>query len=395
MNNDAFDHLLRDWLAEGPERGRAEALDRALAATRRTTQRPRWRQPSWHARRFARINTFAKIALAATGVVGIAVIAFTAVPKSRGVGAALAVQQVWATNQATAVTIQRQDATDTGRYYWRAVTYDQIGLKGWTQTDPTTIVRQPGAHLFDGLADAVDPARLHRFTFTVTPREFRDPTILSPGTPVEVNETTRLAYVGQNGYFATLERDGGSGPYTVTAMTDAAGAPRQLTQADLRGAGSAYPQEVRDLYLQLAPGSVGTNVRKLEDKVRAQAVSSSPFDLASEIVTELHSATYTYATDVRDLDCAALSIAECFATYKHGFCQYYATTMAVVLRDLGVPTRLVEGFLPGTVDRNSGTETIPRSSAHAWVEVYFPGHGWVMFDPTGGGRAQVEPLPPG
>ena len=395
MNNDAFDQILRDWFGEGPERGRVEALDRALAATHRTAQRPRWRLPSWPARRFARINKLTKVAFAATAVVSIAAIAFTAVPKSRGPGAVLAVQQIWPTNQGVALTIHRQDPTDTSRYYWRAVTFDQVGLKGWTQTDPTTIVRQRGTQLFEGLADAVDPARLNSFTFTVTPGEFHGPTILSPGTPVEVNETTRLTYVGQNGYFATLERDRGSGSYTVTAMTDTAGAPRQLTQAELRAAGIAYPQEVKDLYLQLAPGAIGTNVRKLEDKIRAEAPSSAPFDLANQTVTELHSSAYTYATDVRDLDCATLSTAECFATYKRGFCQYYATTMAVLLRDLGVPTRLVEGFLPGAVEGTSGTETIPASSAHAWVEVYFPGHGWVMFDPTGGNVSRVEPLPPG
>jgi len=44
-----------------------------------------------------------------------------------------------------------------------------------------------------------------------------------------------------------------------------------LTQAELRVAGTAYPQEVKDLYLQVAPGSIGTNARKLEDKVRAEA----------------------------------------------------------------------------------------------------------------------------
>ena len=69
--------------------------------------------------------------------------------------------------------------------------------------------------------------------------------------------------------------------------------------------------------------------------------------------------------------------------------------MAVLLRDMGVPTRIVEGFLPGAVDRNSGNETIQFSSAHAWVEVYFPGIGWYMFDPTGGNLSQVEPLPSG
>jgi preprotein translocase subunit SecD len=67
--------------------------------------------------------------------------------------------------------------------------------------------------------------------------------------------------------------------------------------------------------------------------------------------------------------------------------------MAVLLRDMGVPTRMVEGFLPGAVDPHTGIETIPFSSAHAWVEVYFPGFGWVMFDPTGGNLRQIAPLP--
>lgn len=67
--------------------------------------------------------------------------------------------------------------------------------------------------------------------------------------------------------------------------------------------------------------------------------------------------------------------------------------MAVLLRDLGVPTRIVDWFLPGAVDPTTGIETILQSGRHAWVEVYFPGHGWVMFDPTGRDSSQGEPLP--
>ena len=69
--------------------------------------------------------------------------------------------------------------------------------------------------------------------------------------------------------------------------------------------------------------------------------------------------------------------------------------MAVILRDLGVPTRIAQGFLPGTRDPNTGVERILNSNAHAWVEVYFPGYGWVTFDPTGGGVAVIAPLPSG
>jgi hypothetical protein len=69
--------------------------------------------------------------------------------------------------------------------------------------------------------------------------------------------------------------------------------------------------------------------------------------------------------------------------------------MAILLRKAGVPTRLVEGFLPGDPDPATGNEEIFTSSAHAWVEVYFPGYGWQVFDPTGGGLARTPTLPEG
>jgi transglutaminase superfamily protein len=404
--NGTFGRDLERWLDdEAPLAGPTGLHEGILERARAIRQRPGWivsvRGDEFPSRGgafgWSGVPRLAAIAAIGLLAVGVALYLVRPAPSTVGNPGPLSnsqVQQIWTTNQAEAMTIHRQDPTDKGRYYWRAVTYDQIDLKGWTQTNSTTIVRQPNTQLFEGLADAVDPAGLHTFMFTVTPGDFDGPTIVSPGTPVEVAETTRLTYVGHTGYFALLERVGGSGSYTATALTQPpVSTSGQLTQAELRVAGTAYPQEVKDLYLQVAPGSIGTNARKLEAKVLAEAASSAPFDLASQIVTELHSSTYIYATDVRDLDCATLSTAECFATYKRGFCQYYAATMAVLLRDLGVPTRIAEGFLPGAVDPNTGIETIQLSGAHAWVEVYFPGHGWVMFDPTGGNLSHVEPLP--
>ena len=107
------------------------------------------------------------------------------------------------------------------------------------------------------------------------------------------------------------------------------------------------------------------------------------------------SANFKYDADVRDLACEGLSTVECFARYRHGYCQYYATTMAILLRQHGIPTRLAAGFLPGERDDSRLFERVSVSAAHAWVEVYFPGYGWVEFDPTGGGLAAAEPLPTG
>ena len=315
--NGTFGRDLERWLDdEAPLAGPTGLHEGILERARAIRQRPGWivsfRGDEFPSRGGAfGWSAVARLAMVAvSGVLAVNAVLYLVRPAPSTVGNPSPlrnsqVQQIWTTNQGVAMTIQRQDPTDKGRYYWRAVTYDQIDLKGWTQTNSTTIVRQADTQLLEGLADAVDPTGLHSFTFTVTPGDFNGPTILSPGTPLDVNETTRLTYVGHTGYFAMLERVGGSGSYTVTALTQPpVSGPGQLTPAELRVAGTGYPQEVKNLYLHVAPGSIGTNARKLEDKVRAEAASSAPFDLASQIVTELHSSTYIYATDVRDLDCA-------------------------------------------------------------------------------------------
>jgi hypothetical protein len=305
------------------------------------------------------------------------------------------VQQVWTTDSSLAVTIHLSPR-DTGDEYWRAVTYDRIDLTGWSMSATSTIGRAAGDPLLDGLADDVAPEGRKVLGFTVVPADFRGSTILSPATPINVDQNTRLTTVGGGGYLSTLDRDGGSGSYAVTALVQETGNdPGQLNEAVLRAAGTDYPEDVRNLYLGVADGSFGPFARQLEARIVAESPSDQPYDLAATIVKELHSSAFTYQADVRGIDCAGISTVECFAQFKKGFCQYYAATMAVILRDLKVPTRIAEGFLPGAFDAQTGTERILNSNAHAWVEVYFPRVGWVTFDPTGGGVAAVAPLPSG
>ena len=67
---------------------------------------------------------------------------------------------------------------------------------------------------------------------------------------------------------------------------------------------------------------------------------------------------------------------------REGHCEYFATAMAVMLRTLGTPTRLVNGFLGGVYNPLSGRQVIRASDAHSWIEAYLPGYGWMEFDPT-------------
>jgi transglutaminase-like putative cysteine protease len=306
------------------------------------------------------------------------------------------VSQVWTVNDDVAVTIER-NLNDSRDHYWRAVTFDQIGLRGLGMSSTNTKMLSPGVRTLEGMAEDVDATGLHRVTFTVRPGTFDQPTVLSPATPIQIDRRVRLTTVGEDGYFVKLDRLDGD-VYTVTALVaDRGNAPGMLNRSALRAAGADYPPEVVALYTADVAQMFGPNLNRLRDEVVRTAKSTAPIDLAERLVEVLRSPRYSYDVDVRDIECGAMSAPECFAMSRRGYCLHYAMTMAVVLRDLGVPARVVQGFAPGMRDQQSGTEVIRNSDAFAWVEVYFPGYEWVAFDPTAAGLPQQLPakLPPG
>lgn len=89
-----------------------------------------------------------------------------------------------------------------------------------------------------------------------------------------------------------------------------------------------------------------------------------------------------------------------FLADRRGYCEQFAGTMAVMARGLGIPARVVTGFLPGTDDGSTGTMKVTAHDAHAWPELWFAGSGWVRFEPTppirtGNAPAYTEPAGPG
>jgi hypothetical protein len=76
---------------------------------------------------------------------------------------------------------------------------------------------------------------------------------------------------------------------------------------------------------------------------------------------------------------------------KQGHCEYFASSMAVMLRTLGIPSRVVTGFRSDEFNDITGSYVVRAKNAHAWVEAYFPGYGWQTFDPTPGGNGTGSP----
>jgi hypothetical protein len=157
------------------------------------------------------------------------------------------------------------------------------------------------------------------------------------------------------------------------------------------------------IYTALPDGAMGPAATQLLRDIQAEVLvpegyaPDNAYDLARTIETYLHSDRFQYEEDVSELirlRCpSAISTVECFAIIRQGYCEYYASTMAVLLRAVDVPARIAYGFLPS--ERDQGLEVVGGAAMHWWVEVYFPDIGWIEFDPTGGNVGQVTAIPSG
>jgi transglutaminase-like putative cysteine protease len=108
----------------------------------------------------------------------------------------------------------------------------------------------------------------------------------------------------------------------------------------------------------------------------------SDYDKVLAIQQHFHTDGFRYDPDVEVADDTDALLTFLTQT-KAGFCQQYATTMAVLVRELGLPARIAVGYQAGTL-QDDGTYLVQSKNAHAWVEVFFEGYGWLPFEPTPG-----------
>jgi hypothetical protein len=150
----------------------------------------------------------------------------------------------------------------------------------------------------------------------------------------------------------------------------------KVNAAKLRSAAAQYPDDIHTIYLQLP--SLDARIPELSKTVTARA--ATPYDKAVAIEGYLRSRfTYTLNLTGKPGDDP---LAHFLFETRAGHCEYFASAMAIMLRTLGIPSREVNGFLPGEYNDLAGDYIVRASDAHSWVEAYFPGNGWVTFDPT-------------
>jgi transglutaminase-like putative cysteine protease len=240
------------------------------------------------------------------------------------------------------------------------------------------------------------PGTLLKADRTATAHNFRGGQPPAGLVPVDrVDTLDRLSVPG---------RGGASGSYQVTVQYSTA------TEDQLRAAGSDYPAWL-DPYRNFAsayraagdtqapPALTGTAYRskatlqEIQDLARrVTAGKDNPYDQAAAIESYLRS-NYQYTLTPTEPPAGADPLEYFLFHSKEGYCEYFASAMGDMLRSLGIPTRLVNGYGPGSYDDKLGKYVIKESDAHSWVEAYFPGYGWLPFEPTPDGT--YFPIPRG
>ncbi|MFL6253625.1 MAG: DUF3488 and DUF4129 domain-containing transglutaminase family protein [Pyrinomonadaceae bacterium] len=274
-------------------------------------------------------------------------------------------------------------ARATGRpLRWRGVALDHFDGRNWSQTDAQSLYPDFDGNLFK-LGTTEDITRVTTQTFYVEPID----------TPVIFAAPRALALQGA---FPYVRRDSEDGlisrphpteriTYIVHSDTYEPG-PEQLRAEQVALPPNNTPNMRRPVedYLQL-PESLDTRVGSLAVMVASQARARNTYDAARAIEAHLNSnaygGDYHYSLEMRAKGPDPLS--DFLFNVRAGHCEYFATAMAVMLRTLRIPARVVNGFQVGEYNPAADAYVVRQADAHSWVEVYFAeADAWVTFDPT-------------
>jgi hypothetical protein len=254
------------------------------------------------------------------------------------------------------------DGRPPGRIYWRGVALDAFDGEGWHQGDS----RRFPLHV---RPDGFTPVARPRSARTLRQEIFRE--------AMDTRVLFAAAWpVALSGLPPGLTRDSGGALYLLggravplqyVVLSDPA--PPGQGEADLPAA-----ERKRHLSLPRLDPAIAALAREVAGP------GATPAEAASRLQAYL-STQFTYSLDLARP--AEKGILEDFLFgRREGYCELFATALAVLLRSLGIPTRLVVGFLEGSWNEYGEYLAVRQMDAHAWVEAFLPGEGWRTLDPS-------------
>lgn len=256
-------------------------------------------------------------------------------------------------------------------YYWRGATYDTWTGRDWLSNDKFPVNRTE--------KQAILPQRFglrKRTKATFEVNQSRSDLIYTPDEPAQLSIPYKVLTRGGDGSltdYASLRAKKPAIPslkYSVEANTSIAGAQ------DLRAAPADIPEWVKR-YTQLP--DTPQRVRDLSNSLTRRFTTS--YDKAVAIEQFLR--RYPYTLDVKPPPADRDAVEYFLFDLKQGYCDYFASTMVVLLRAQGIPARLATGYVAGKFDNNTRKFVVTEEEAHSWPEVYFPTYGWMPFEPSG------------
>lgn len=307
-----------------------------------------------------------------------------------------------------------QAQTPVGRY-WRAVVFDTFTGSQWINT-----VQDEQSYVADQIVPTANWEFRRPITQTITPLrpmgnvlvaapDLRQASIgfsaLAQPISVDPNNTDPSpssidpgALDGESGQglnpnqpveFTLVQADRSLEPESsYTVISDYT----EVTRWALSNAQGPFPADITERYLQL-PENFSPRVIELAQEVTAGL--STQYEKSRAIEAFLRE--FEYDEQIEAPAQGQDPIEYFLFDVQRGYCDYYATSMATMLRSLGIPARTASGYAEGEYDKETGIYIVTERDAHTWVEVYFNGLGWVEFEPTAGESAlnRLAGGPPG
>lgn len=263
------------------------------------------------------------------------------------------------------------------RYYWRAMSYDNYDGRTWRSTlsteydIPANDVSLPLTPYLARVPVRVD-FTLQRGTDSV----------YVPSQPVQASVSARAVLDNERG--ATVELAQLKLPVLLLPGNryGSIGSMSTAKINELRTAGTDYPAWLRR-YVQV-PSAVPARVLDLAATLTRDA--ATPYDKAAAVERWLR-INIKYDEKLEAPPAGVEGSEYILFDTRRAYCNYYATAMVMMLRSQGIPSRMVVGYAQGEarleeLDADVATYKVKQQDSHAWVEVFFPGYGWVEFEPT-------------
>ncbi len=256
---------------------------------------------------------------------------------------------------------------------WRGMALGQFDGRRWYNA---SILREDRLEVLPNRAlQLIDPRQLpaggERLEYEVHVKDIGADTIFLAGIPEYLSINTRLIKRQPGGSYRILFVPAGGLSYVASSYLEgpaASGLDKQHSQ-DLSPL-------LRIEYLELP--KLDTRIARLASEWTAG--EPNPETRAEDIERHLRK-DFKYSLKLLDTQVSD-PLAYFLFERKEGHCEYFASAMAVMLRTLGIPSRVVTGFQSGIYNPLSGWQVIRTSDAHSWVEAFLPSRGWTTFDPT-------------